>query len=444
MSYIGNEPIVSATRTVTEVTATAGQTVFNANGGYTVGYLDVFLNGSKLTTTDFTATNGSSITLTEAAQVGDIVRLDAWGTFSTSTAVLRAGDTMTGALLLPDGSASAPALSNDGDTNTGIFFPAADTIAFAEGGTESMRIDSSGNVGIGLTTGSSKLEVAGSNANNSGARATYEGTIKINEGGLSSLQATGGLEFKGSVFGSGYGSKITGTDNGQLLFGNRDNSASWTERMRIDSSGNITPGADATQNLGASGTRWANVYSANFVGNANASNSSINNAAGGLNSFQILGTGGAAMMTFHRPGAFACYFGLENDNQLRVGGWSYGGNSYVVHTDSNGGRCYSWVNFNGTGTVAIRASFNVSSITDNGTGNYRVNFTNALPDANYSVVAGAAKQDTNNDGNIKAQVNGFNNGASNANSTTGTTVMVGPSTVASTTDSGVVTVAVFR
>ena len=45
----------------------------------------------------------------------------------------------------------------------------------------------------------------------------------------------------------------------------------------------------------------------------------------------------------------------------------------------------AWVNFNGEGTVAIRASGNVSSITDNGTGNYTVNFTNAMPDANYSV-----------------------------------------------------------
>lgn len=44
----------------------------------------------------------------------------------------------------------------------------------------------------------------------------------------------------------------------------------------------------------------------------------------------------------------------------------------------------AWVNFNGTGTVAIRASGNVSSITDNGTGNYTVNFTVALSDANYS------------------------------------------------------------
>ena len=47
----------------------------------------------------------------------------------------------------------------------------------------------------------------------------------------------------------------------------------------------------------------------------------------------------------------------------------------------------AWVNFNGTGTVAIRGSGNVSSITDNGTGDYTVNFTTAMTDANYSGVA---------------------------------------------------------
>ena len=46
----------------------------------------------------------------------------------------------------------------------------------------------------------------------------------------------------------------------------------------------------------------------------------------------------------------------------------------------------AWVNFNGTGTVAIRAAGNVSSITDNGTGDYTLNFTNAMPDANYVFV----------------------------------------------------------
>ena len=47
--------------------------------------------------------------------------------------------------------------------------------------------------------------------------------------------------------------------------------------------------------------------------------------------------------------------------------------------------CRAWVNFNGTGTVAIRASGNVSSITDRGTGQYTLNFATAISDANYSL-----------------------------------------------------------
>jgi bifunctional ADP-heptose synthase (sugar kinase/adenylyltransferase) len=49
------------------------------------------------------------------------------------------------------------------------------------------------------------------------------------------------------------------------------------------------------------------------------------------------------------------------------------------------GSAKAWVNFDGTGTVAIRESFNVTSITDNGTGDYTVNFTTAMTDANYSM-----------------------------------------------------------
>ena len=51
--------------------------------------------------------------------------------------------------------------------------------------------------------------------------------------------------------------------------------------------------------------------------------------------------------------------------------------------------CRAWVNFNGTGTVAIRGSANVSSITDNGTGQYTINMTTAMPDKNYSATMGA-------------------------------------------------------
>ena len=50
------------------------------------------------------------------------------------------------------------------------------------------------------------------------------------------------------------------------------------------------------------------------------------------------------------------------------------------------GSAKAWVNFNGTGTVAINGSYNISSITDNGTGDYTVNFTNAMSNANYSAL----------------------------------------------------------
>lgn len=66
---------------------------------------------------------------------------------------------------------------------------------------------------------------------------------------------------------------------------------------------------------------------------------------------------------------------------------TYNSNPPVIKNVSGtevGTFCRAWVNFSGTGVVAIRASFNVSSITDNGTGNYTVNFTTAMADANYA------------------------------------------------------------
>lgn len=68
-----------------------------------------------------------------------------------------------------------------------------------------------------------------------------------------------------------------------------------------------------------------------------------------------------------------------------------------VFATQNGmtGIAKAWVNFNGTGTVAIRDSFNVSSITDLGTGQYTVNFTTSMPNANYSAVTGGTYLDDN-------------------------------------------------
>ena len=78
------------------------------------------------------------------------------------------------------------------------------------------------------------------------------------------------------------------------------------------------------------------------------------------------------------------------DSSVTDGKLSLTANSAQIKTalNANNGApiyaCRAWVNFNGTGTPAIRASGNVSSITDNGAGDYTVNFTTAMPDANYA------------------------------------------------------------
>jgi hypothetical protein len=94
----------------------------------------------------------------------------------------------------------------------------------------------------------------------------------------------------------------------------------------------------------------------------------------------------------------------------------------------------AWVNFNGTGTVAIRASGNVSSITDNGAGDYSVNFTTAMPDENYALTGAGG-----NDGEI------FSNRGFTSFPPTTTAVRVAVTDAAGTRlDSTGVTLAIFR
>jgi len=77
MSYIGIPPFGNTVRSVTNITATAGQTTFNITGGYVIGYVDVYLNGVLLTpawggsANDYTASNGLTIVLNTAASAGD-------------------------------------------------------------------------------------------------------------------------------------------------------------------------------------------------------------------------------------------------------------------------------------------------------------------------------------------------------------------------------------
>ena len=80
--------------------------------------------------------------------------------------------------------------------------------------------------------------------------------------------------------------------------------------------------------------------------------------------------------------------------------------------------CRAWVNFNGTGTVAIRASGNVSSITDNGTGDYTVNFTTAMPDGGYSAVTGGTRVSDSGTDNFGTHSYDYQNGTVKINTFT--------------------------
>ena len=155
-----------------------------------------------------------------------------------------------------DGSAATPAIRGT-DANTGIFFPAADTIAFSEGGVESMRIDSSGNVGIG--TGGPRTQMMVLGAGQTTAAITDSG----NQGGTltlaqnsSSASSGGALLFAALNNNSTYvpqwaikGLLENGSSNGigSLAFSSRAlvGDTALTERMRIDSSGNVGIGTNS-------------------------------------------------------------------------------------------------------------------------------------------------------------------------------------------------------
>jgi hypothetical protein len=264
MPYIGKDP-GTGLRGRFIYTATAGQTSFT--GADSLGrtltytdseYTDVYLNGVKLDKTDYTATSGTSIVLDSGASAGDILEIlafDTFGLFSGEFAqdVTVAGDltvsgttttaatTMTGDLSLAD------KIVHTGDTNTAIRFADADTVTIETGGSERLRIDSSGNVGIGTSSPDSSITVSGASkvfsttANNSittsvNTSSTYAQTITLNDVGLA---------FDNNSALRGY----TFSNNG-------------SERMRIDSSGNLLVGTTSSDPRNFTGGTYGSLLNA--------------------------------------------------------------------------------------------------------------------------------------------------------------------------------------
>ena len=204
-----------------------------------------------------------------------------------------------------DGSASTPAITGT-DTNTGIFFPAADTIAFTEGGTESMRIDSSGNVGIGTASPSSILNVR---ASSPVFRLETGGAVGSGAVAYNAIRdSTGSDVFVNGFLGLANCYQFSTTAAAGFM---RFLTGAQVEAMRIDSSGNV--GIGTSLPLAKLDVR-GNAY---FAGNGTSRQSvAFVNTGGSFEAGSESSTGGAI---FTGSSAYSGVVGTTNATPLQLG-----------------------------------------------------------------------------------------------------------------------------
>jgi hypothetical protein len=225
-------------------------------------------------------------------------------------------------------------------TSTGV-------VSFGTNSTERMRITASGNVGVGTTSPSYKLDVNGDIKSRSGWILGSRGTSGFT--GLSTAENT----LSGGCI-------IVRDDNSTYNTHGVEFYANSTEQMRIQSNGNVGIGTtNPSTKLQVNGTVTATAFSGPLTGNVNGNASSASTVSNSAIT--------AAKLDGNQSGS-APIFGAR-----------------------------AWVNFNGTGTIAIRNSGNVSSLSDNSVGNYSVNFATAMSDANFSTVVTSGRDSSNND-----------------------------------------------
>jgi hypothetical protein len=293
--YIGNIPTPQATQTRDTFTATSGQTSF-ATSGYTPGFLDVYLNGVHLVNgTDYTASNGSDVVLTTGATTGDSLEVVAYTTFQvvdqsfsgnfsvdTNTLFVDAANNRVGigtispnarlhvaggfqqitngssSMFMGDGvslvsgsSAAASAVRFDGDA-----------LLFSYSATERMRIDASGRLLVGTTSGTAKAAIIGSGETIFQAAISGVAQINIGNGGGS----TNYYDADTQVFRTGSGSermRIAPSDN--LLLGSTFDGFNARQYIVFSGSGSTTKGLTL---LGQSGSGQIYIEFANSGGGA--------------------------------------------------------------------------------------------------------------------------------------------------------------------------------
>jgi hypothetical protein len=264
-------------------------------------------------------------------------------TGTVPTARLATGTANSSTYLRGDQTWAAVPAATPGGSTTQVQF----NNAGAFGGSSTFVFNGT-NVGIG--TGSPGAET----------RLTIRGTgTTSSTAGLEVANSSGNTRFyvrddgTTSFYGTSFAETMRVTGDGTVGI----NTTNPTAQLQINRSGTGDYTTIRLSNSGASGRIYELGVGGNTADSTYANNFYIYDGTAGLNRMAITSTGDFRFNSGYGSAATA-----------------YG--------------CRAWVNFNGTGTVAIRASGNVTSITDNGTGDYTINLTTAMPDANYAFTVG--------------------------------------------------------